>query len=44
MLKKKELKEKAPKAPKNHRGKTLGQELETKLTNRVGGKKVYPIG
>jgi len=38
----KKSKEKKPQ--KNHRGNTWAQELETKLSDRVGDKRIYPSG
>jgi len=39
-----QTKDKKEKPHKNKRGNTLGTELETKLSNRVGGKRTYPSG
>jgi len=39
-----QTKGKTEKPHKNKRGNTLATELETKLSNRVGGKRTYPSG
>ena len=39
-----QTKAKTEKPHKNKRGNTLATELETKLSDRVGGMKVYPSG
>jgi len=39
-----QTKPKTEKPHKNKRGNTLATELETKLSNRVGGMRIYPSG
>ena len=39
-----QTKDKKEKPQKNSRGNTLSTELETKLSNRVGGMRIYPSG